>query len=518
MVTKCNDSDKTKDQLINELAQLRQQNEAMAMELAASKLQQEINERKRVEAALRKAEQEKTLILSSMSERVLFYDLNMRIIWANRAAEELAGLTSEQMVGRSCYEVWQKSDRPCAGCPILTVLITGKEQEGEMSTPDGRVWFMRVYPVRDESGNMVGIVEVSMDITERKLAQEELRVSEANYRAIFDAANDGIQVIDIETGDMLDTNKKITEMFGYSPEESRTLKIRDLSFGGSPYAQEDALKHIRKAFRGEPQLFEWMAKDKSGRLFWVEVNLKKAIIGDKERLLAIVRDITERKQMEREMAKFERLNLIGEMAAGIAHEVRNPMTTVRGFLQMFGESKKLKQYKEQFNLMIEELDRANSIISEFLSLAKNKPINLKLYNLNAIVKTLAPLIVADAIVTDKCLKVEPGDIPDIYLDEKEIRQLILNLVRNGLEAMSPGGTLLIRTYKDEEAVVLSVQDQGKGIEPEVLEKIGTPFFTTKDNGTGLGLAVCYSIAARHNATIRAKTSTEGTTFLVRFKL
>lgn len=117
----------------------------------------------------------------------------------------------------------------------------------------------------------------------------------------------------------------------------------------------------------------------------------------------------------------------------------------------------------------------------------------------------------------KEVKVELGEIPDLPLNEKEIRQLILNLVRNGLEAMNQGGYLLIKTFKSGEKVFLAVQDQGEGIDGDVLKKLGTPFFTTKDTGTGLGLAVCYNIAARHNASIEVETSPTGTTFYVQFK-
>ncbi|NLI14576.1 ATP-binding protein [Pelotomaculum propionicicum] len=228
-------------------------------------------------------------------------------------------------------------------------------------------------------------------------------------------------------------------------------------------------------------------------------------------------DITEQKRLGKEIARLERLNLVGEMAAGIGHEIRNPMTTVRGLLQMLGEKDDCAKYKDYFNLMIEELDRANTIISEYLSLAKNKPVELKKHSLNRIISVILPLITADALVTDKRIEVELANIPKLLLDEKEIRQLILNLVRNGLEAMSPGGSVIIKTYADDEDVVLAVRDHGNGIDPEILEKIGTPFHTTKENGTGLGLAVCYSIAARHNATIDLETGTEGTTFYVRFK-
>ncbi len=154
---------------------------------------------------------------------------------------------------------------------------------------------------------------------------------------------------------------------------------------------------------------------------------------------------------------------------GIGHEIRNPMTTVRGFLQLLGGKKECAQFNRYYELMIEELDRANSIITEFLSLAKKKTLSKKAQNLNPIVGALLPLIQADATRAEKYVKTTLGDTPDLLLDEKEIRQLILNLVRNGLEAMSPGGYINIRTYLNGKNVVLAVDDQGKGIDPEVLE-------------------------------------------------
>ncbi|EHQ87618.1 PAS domain S-box protein [Desulfosporosinus youngiae] len=236
-----------------------------------------------------------------------------------------------------------------------------------------------------------------------------------------------------------------------------------------------------------------------------------------EGLSVYCQDISERRMFEKEMARLDRLNLVGQMAAGIGHEVRNPMTTIRGFLQLLGAKEELKQCKGYFELMIEELDRANSIISEFLSLAKNKTVDLKPLSLNSLIENLFPLIQAGAMLSDKNIIIELQDIEVLYLDEKEIRQLILNLVRNGMEAMPGSGTLTIRTFSDGGEVVLSVQDEGTGIKAGIIEKVGTPFFTTKEDGTGLGLATCHSIAARHNANIEIDTGESGTTFFVRFK-
>lgn len=126
------------------------------------------------------------------------------------------------------------------------------------------------------------------------------------------------------------------------------------------------------------------------------------------------------------------------------------------------------------------------------------------------------MIQADATKSGRNVLTELGGVPNLLFDEKEIRQLLLNLVRNGLEAMLDGGRLTIRTFTDGNQIVLSVQDEGKGIGPDVYGKIGTPFFTTKDSGIGLGLATCYSIAERQNAKIRIKTSPAGTTVFVKF--
>jgi len=149
-------------------------------------------------------------------------------------------------------------------------------------------------------------------------------------------------------------------------------------------------------------------------------------------------------------------------------------------------------------------------------LARDKAVKKKGQRLNQKIKTVFPLLQAEATEQAMNIQMELGEIPHLVLDRNEITQLILNLARNGLEAMLPGGLLTIKTFKDGDGVVLAVQDQGIGIAPEVLEKIGTPFFTTRAAGTGLGLAKCYSIAQRHNARIDIETGSNGTTFYVRF--
>ncbi len=230
------------------------------------------------------------------------------------------------------------------------------------------------------------------------------------------------------------------------------------------------------------------------------------------------KDITEKKQYEQEMKRLSGLDLIGQMAAGISHEIRNPMTTVRGFLQLLSKKDECLAFHEYFTLMIDELDRANSIITEFLSMGNTRGADLSELDLNSIIHDISPLLEADAFNQHKQLQIQLTEIPRLQLNRNEIRQLLLNLYRNGLEAMAERKTLTIKTYMEKDDVVLAVADQGEGINPEVLEKLGTPFFSTKDNGTGLGLGVCYAIAARHRAKIEIETSPKGTTFFVKFQM
>ncbi|MDF2929097.1 MAG: sasA 14 [Anaerospora sp.] len=267
-----------------------------------------------------------------------------------------------------------------------------------------------------------------------------------------------------------------------------------------------------------PLTLRIICKDQT--ICWIEQNIVPVYdqAGKLVALEGIIRDVTARKNLEQSMSRLDRMNMIGEMAANVAHEIRNPLTTVRGYLQIMGNKQEFLGYKDRFELMIGELDRTNAIIREYLSLAKNKMLELKHHDLNNSITSLLPLLEADAIATKASVTLSLANIPQIFLDENEIRQLLLNLVRNGLEAMPSGGNLHISTYVDNEQVVLSVADQGSGIPLHILENLGTPFLTTKETGTGLGLPVCYRIAARHSAIIEVETTETGTTFFVRFNI
>lgn len=254
------------------------------------------------------------------------------------------------------------------------------------------------------------------------------------------------------------------------------------------------------------------------RLHFVTVSeLRLAPSDPSEGAVLIAHDVTELERLKDEVGKMERLSLVGQMAASITHEIRNPMAVIRGFVQLLKERSHSDQ-QSYFHIILQELDRANSIISDFLSLAQNRVVEKSSCDLHEVLEDLQPLIQADANMRGQLLELALCDrMEPLELNVKEIKQLVLNLSRNGMEAMNDKGVLRIETRNLEDAVELRVIDNGVGIPPERLHHLFEPFYTTKTNGTGLGLALCLSIVERHNGKIRVESKLgEGTAFIVTF--
>jgi two-component system, sporulation sensor kinase E len=352
--------------------------------------------------------------------------------------------------------------------------------------------------------------KLQKEIEERKRMADHLFRSQERFRKIFDSSPLLKAILLQKDLTFIDINASWTKFTGY-----RTNELIHQIINRENFIDESTGKPIDLNNKIRNKKIRYETKDgevRSGLLSTEMID-----IDSEPCTLVVLNDITERVHLENEMYRLDRLNLIGEMAAGIAHEIRNPMTTVQGFLQL-SRNRADNLSTDFIDLMLEELNRANSIITEFLNLAKNKISVKKKQNLNAIIEALSPLIQAEAFRSNKQLKLDLGECPDISLDEKEIRQLILNIALNGLDAMTSNGNLTIKTFQDDETVVLQIKDQGQGINPEVLSKLGTPFFTTKETGTGLGLAICYSVAKRHDAQIEIETGENGTTFSVQFQI
>jgi len=348
---------------------------------------------------------------------------------------------------------------------------------------------------------------LSEEIRQQKLAEERF------YKAFH--INPGMMaIIEMPAWRFIDTNESYARAVGRSREEVVGRTVDEIKL----WADDKEKENIRNQFIEEGQVrnaeMHFLTKDGKRRRGLLSADM--ITLGDVKCCLGIITDVTEQKRFDDEIARLDKMNLVGQMAASIGHEIRNPLTTVRGYLQLFQRKDKLAEYGEQLHTMIEELDRANAIITEFLSLAKNKAVEMEQGNLNDIINALFPLLQADAFRTGHDIKIVAGSIPDCNFDKKEIRQLLLNLVRNALDASPQGGIVTICTYRTTAQAILVVQDRGSGIPKDILAKLGTPFVSGKEGGTGLGLAVCYRIAQRHSARLEVKTSAKGTTFMVKF--
>lgn len=222
--------------------------------------------------------------------------------------------------------------------------------------------------------------------------------------------------------------------------------------------------------------------------------------------------VKQRKKTEEMVRKSEMLSMIGQLAAGVAHEIRNPLTSIKGFLQLMQTN--ATKHEEYFNIMLTELSRIEFIISEFLVLAKPQLVKKERRNLIHLLQNIIVLVETHAILNNVqvFLHFEP-ELPLIMCEESQLKQAFVNIMKNAIEAMPDGGELLITATRDgADRVLVQFIDDGVGVPEEIMPKLGEPFYTTKEKGTGLGLMVSYKIIENHRGSIQVRsTPQKGTT-------
>lgn len=215
-----------------------------------------------------------------------------------------------------------------------------------------------------------------------------------------------------------------------------------------------------------------------------------------------------------------KLSILGQMAASIAHEIRNPLTTVRGMIQFLSTDSKDKQLEKYAPLLIDELDRSNKIISDYLALVKPNEISLNEINLKRVVEDTISLLAPLGVYHNVVIKSELKNIHDVVADEQHLKQCLINLIKNAIESIEDGGTIMIKEKMTTPGHIdLIIEDSGKGMTNEELEKIGLPFYTTKTKGTGLGTMITYKLIKNMKGSIFYKSiPNKGTTVTVRIPL
>lgn len=350
----------------------------------------------------------------------------------------------------------------------------------------------------------------------RLRAEEGLIASERNYREIFNAANEATFVHDPVSGAILDVNRTGLEMFGYSYEELQQMNVGDLRAERAMDGSNVIRQWFAEAVRKGPLVLEWLCRRKDGRCFWVEVNLKQARIGGHDRLLAVARDITERVQAARaaenhqvELTRAWHANTLGEMASGLAHELNQPLCAIvnyaGGCLRLAGrETVDMETLRGSIEQIAGQAERAAAIIRRIRSLvAKREPRRTRLHVHDVLDETMRMMEAEIARLDITVVRDLAEDLPPVRGDAVGLQQVVLNLVRNGMEAMNGRRTLnrrltlSTRITKDGDEIEIAVADTGRGLSVQLTERVFDSFFTTKNEGLGIGLSLSRRIVEAH---------------------
>ncbi|MRR05610.1 MAG: PAS domain S-box protein [Deltaproteobacteria bacterium] len=525
----------------------------------AGEYHRNINARRQAEDALREKNQVLEEIINASPLAIIALDHSINLTLWNPAAENMFGWKKEEIIGKpypivsaDCHDELMENIRS------LNEGEARRSMETHRMHKDGTLIdvSLSTAPMLNRDGVTIGYMAIMADIRERKQAQQALRESEANYRTIFDAANDATFVFDPENGDMLDVNRKMCEMYGYTRDEVLRLNVEDLSAGEPPYTYQDVMKMIWKTKYNKSHMFDWLAKDRDGRLFWVEVNMKGAIIRGEYRVLAVVRDITERKAAEEENRKMQerlrqmdKMAAIGTLASGIAHEINNPNNFILSNAQFISDIwpdiiRIMSHYAEEngeFYLgrlpfseaqefipklldgLVEGSHRINGIVTGLKDFARQEKTRLdQNVDINRVIEASLTMLQNQIRKhTDRFQCILAENLPPVTGSFQQLEQVIVNLIMNALQSL-PGrdsGAFISSSYvKSIDQIIIKVMDEGKGMPAEVQQAIFDPFFTTRldSGGTGLGLSICFSIVKEHGGIIECESEPgRGSTFFVR---
>ena len=379
-----------------------------------------------------------------------------------------------------------------------------------------------------EAGEVKGVLVLLKDITEQRQLESQVAEAEEYLQSLIDSANDIIYTLDAE-GYITFLNRMGQEITGYGFDPAGKGHYTEY------VVKEDLAKsekHFRRAIEGTPQRYESAIIASDGRIVNVLINITpirkgKTVVG----VLGIARDITERNLIEAQLLQASKMAAIGELAAGVAHEINNPVAVISGTAEQLefiidhsdkGPEEIAKRLLKHVEIIREQAERCKKITQGLLSFARRSDIQAVKVNVARLIEEIAALFESRATAEGKKIETHmESNLPTLYADPHLLEQIFLNLINNGLDAIETTGTVSVSTRTEGGSLVVEVADDGPGIAEEHIKKIFDPFFTTKPigKGTGLGLSICFGIVQRINGTLMVN-STPGkeTIFIVRLPL
>jgi two-component system sensor kinase FixL len=457
-------------------------------------------------------------IIQSAVDGIVLIDARGRIEAFNQAAERLFGYREADVLGRNVSMLMPSPYREEHDLYLARYLATGeariigigREVTGRRS--DGSVFPLRLSVGEASVGGERKFTGILHDLSARVRLEEQLRSSEARWRSIVESAVDGIIVID-STGHIEAFNPAAERLFGYAEREVIGQNVSILM--PSPYNEDHDGYLARYLTTGVRKIIgigrEVTARRRDGTTFPVHLSVGEMSVSGERKFTGILHDLSARIEMEELLREQAGLARLGEMAAVIAHEVKNPLAGVRGAIEVIGgrlpkESKDAAVVKE----IVSRIDALNELMKDLLLFARPPQPRPTLVDVAALIRTTADLLGGDPALKGIAVRVE-GDAPPVQADAELLKIVFQNLLVNGAQAMHGQGVIQVTLQPVDGVCRVTFRDAGPGIPSDVLEKIFTPFFTTKARGTGLGLPTAKRIVEAHGGSIAVHCPSGGGT-------
>lgn len=436
--------------------------------------------------------------------------------------------------GDYCYSAYKGRTEKCDFCPVEKTFEDGRSHYSEETgiNKDGTLshWIVKTAPLRNDEGDIIGAMEMSLDITDKKELEGQLRQSEKKYQAIFNNIPNPVFLLDRSTLEILDCNQRVNTMYGYTEDELITTSFIDLF-------ETEEKDRIETKMRTSKEVLNTKQIHKRGETFFANIWISPSEFQSREVLLVSTLDVTKRLEAELQLIQASKMATLGEMATGVAHELNQPLTVIKTVSSFFMKKVRKKEpisddiLKTLAEEMDNHVDRASQIINHMRQFGRKSDTTMVMVQINDVLKDAFNIFSQQFKLReiDVVWDLE-NDLPTILAEPIRLEQVFINLLTNARDAIDmkwqsekPGDedekTINLHTYSNDEGVFFEICDAGIGISEAHLNKIFEPFFTTKKigEGTGIGLSISYGIIQAFHGSIQALSEPgEGTCFIVRF--
>ncbi|SMP51283.1 histidine kinase [Desulfonatronum zhilinae] len=444
---------------------------------------------------------------------ITVHDREYRLLRYNKMFRELFDAKPME----HCYKVYKSRITQCENCPVERTFNDGKshttEEKGFYKDGTPAHWIVRTAPIRDADGEITAVMEMCLDITDRKLLEQKLRKSEKKYSTIFDNIPVAVFELNAETLDVRNCNRGMSQLYGYCKGEVIGKSFSML------FALNSTDAHLT-ALRNSGHIPQAKHMDKDGQEFFVSIDTSRTALEGKELLLAVVSDVTDRIRAEQQVIQSSKMATLGEMAAGVAHELNQPLAVLKMVANFFtrqtnkGLTPNQDQLRQMTAKIINNVDRATKIIEHMREFGHKPNLESTDIQVNDVLRRACDFFSEQLKIRDITVTWElDADQPPVLADPNRLEQVFINLLVNARDAIEDKCSgkdcaesdrmITLRTRSNARHVVAEVLDTGPGVPKNVIGRIFEPFFSTKEvgRGTGLGLSICYDIITDYDGTI-----------------